>query len=397
MSLFVSTLGGSIGDGRGSGCSDLIRFYEIDISTYPRTYVFIKAQRMVMENIKRSIGLLRSKNTLPESAIPTMDFIEYLVDSLLSSPFGVVFEKAAGTIPTLRGFLNQSLPNELMKICQQLLSSSAALTRVFSVISSSLPLAEEPKEEEPAPKQEPGELLVLCRICEEYVPLSLIESHSQSCVRAYESESHIISVDEKLVKLQNAIRERVLMEIWPGEKEKCLTVLLPMLHSLMLLDKVVKALPTSSEDAAMIKTIANALKRIHGNNTTCDALLAKAREYTSEKMRACTRFSDATNELLSTRIQRGDRAMGRQVTIADFDFIRLISSGAYAKVFLAKKTKTGDIYAVKAIPQSSLQQKNQIQRLLNEKNILLQNENPYIVNFCMFFWVLPHGRPFFTN
>ena len=388
MSLFVSTLANSIGDGQGSNYGDIIRFYEIDISTYPRTYVFIKAQRMVMENIKASIGALRSKNTLPDPAVPTLDFVEYLVDSLLSSQFGAVFEKAGGTIPTLRGFLNQNLPNPLLKICQQLLSASAALTRVFSVISSSIPLVGEPKEQEPAPKQEPGELLVLCRICEEYVPLSLIESHSQSCVRAYESESKIISVDEKIAKLQSAIRERVLKEIWPGEKQLCITVLLPMLHTLMLLEKVAKALPTSSEDAAMIKTISNALKRINVNNTICSSLLAKAREYTNDKMRACTRFSDATNELLSTRIQRGDRAISRQVTIADFDFIKLISSGAYAKVFLAKKTKTGDIYAVKAIPQSSLQQKNQIQRLLNEKDILLQNENPYIVNFCMFLGLL---------
>ena len=141
---------------------------------------------------------------------------------------------------------------------------------------------------------------------------------------------------------------------------------------------------------------ANALKRINVNNTICSSLLAKAREYTNDKMRACTRFSDATNELLSTRIQRGDRVISRQVTIADFDFIKLISSGAYAKVFLAKKTKTGDIYAVKAIPQSSLQQKNQIQRLLNEKDILLQNENPYIVNFCMFLGLLK-GRPFLST
>ena len=62
--------------------------------------------------------------------------------------------------------------------------------------------------------------------------------------------------------------------------------------------------------------------------------------------------------------------------ISDFEFIKRISSGAYARVFLGRKDTTGDIYAIKVIPSSSLQQKNQVRRIIAEKDILLQFCNP---------------------
>ena len=37
------------------------------------------------------------------------------------------------------------------------------------------------------------------------------------------------------------------------------------------------------------------------------------------------------------------------ITIRDFDFLKLISKGAYGRVWLVKRTKTGDIYAMKIV------------------------------------------------
>ena len=48
----------------------------------------------------------------------------------------------------------------------------------------------------------------------------------------------------------------------------------------------------------------------------------------------------------------------------------------YERVFLGRKDTTGDIYAIKVIPSSSLQQKNQVRRIIAEKDILLQFCNP---------------------
>ena len=73
-----------------------------------------------------------------------------------------------------------------------------------------------------------------------------------------------------------------------------------------------------------------------------------------------------------------------QVTIDDFQFIKRISAGAYARVFLAKKKVTNDIYAIKVITKESLKFKNQVNQIMTEKDFLLKFNNPYIVKFCMF-------------
>ena len=71
--------------------------------------------------------------------------------------------------------------------------------------------------------------------------------------------------------------------------------------------------------------------------------------------------------------------------ISNFEFIKLISKGAYARVFLARRIATGDIFAIQAIPKVNLTEKNQARRLLNEKDILkqfnLQFSCPQIVDF----------------
>jgi serine/threonine protein kinase len=62
-------------------------------------------------------------------------------------------------------------------------------------------------------------------------------------------------------------------------------------------------------------------------------------------------------------------------------FLKRISRGAFATVFLAAKKRTGDIFAIKATPRCTLGQKNQLQRVLVEKDIMLHFRSPWIVKF----------------
>jgi serine/threonine protein kinase len=50
-------------------------------------------------------------------------------------------------------------------------------------------------------------------------------------------------------------------------------------------------------------------------------------------------------------------------------------------VFLAAKKATGDIFAIKAVPRKTVSQKNQVQHLLTERDILLHFRSPYVVKF----------------
>ena len=69
--------------------------------------------------------------------------------------------------------------------------------------------------------------------------------------------------------------------------------------------------------------------------------------------------------------------------MSDYIFIKRISAGAFARVFLAKRKVTNDIYAIKVLPKDDVVMKNQVKRVVLEKDILLSFNNPYIINFCM--------------
>ncbi|KAG8377757.1 hypothetical protein BUALT_Bualt08G0066200 [Buddleja alternifolia] len=68
-------------------------------------------------------------------------------------------------------------------------------------------------------------------------------------------------------------------------------------------------------------------------------------------------------------------------SIDDFDIIKPISRGAYGKVFLARKRTTGDLFAIKVLKKLDMLRKNDIDRILAERNILITVRNPFVVRF----------------
>ena len=332
-----------------------------------------------------------------------------MTNSLLNSEFGEVFDKAKGAIPSIRDFINgqkDDTPEKIIKISQKLLSSSIALSRVFSIIAYSLPSMSQAQDdnqsEQPADTSpyspDLQDVLVLCRICEEYIPLSQIEQHSKFCAREHESRIRIISVDERIAKLQKSIKTMLLKPVWPGTKDKCINVYLPLFHITMLLEKALQTRTLTNNDARVLGIILSSLSRIkiRVENQNIDSMFQKSKELINEKLKVCISRISAT-PLQMTAVDQPPTPHKMEVSIADFEIIKRISSGAYARVFLARKKKTGDIYAMKVVPKSSVMQKNQMQRILNEKDIMLQNENSYIVNFCMFFLYFSASFFFFNN
>ncbi|KAL7155261.1 hypothetical protein ABFS83_03G063100 [Erythranthe nasuta] len=70
-----------------------------------------------------------------------------------------------------------------------------------------------------------------------------------------------------------------------------------------------------------------------------------------------------------------------RTSIDDFDIIKPISRGAYGKVFLARKRATGDLFAIKVLKKLDMLRKNDIDRILAERNILIAVRNPFVVRF----------------
>eukprot|EP00005_Dracoamoeba_jomungandri_P000573 CAMPEP_0174253590 /NCGR_PEP_ID=MMETSP0439-20130205/2960_1 /TAXON_ID=0 /ORGANISM="Stereomyxa ramosa, Strain Chinc5" /LENGTH=1854 /DNA_ID=CAMNT_0015334699 /DNA_START=66 /DNA_END=5630 /DNA_ORIENTATION=- len=69
----------------------------------------------------------------------------------------------------------------------------------------------------------------------------------------------------------------------------------------------------------------------------------------------------------------------KPTTIQDFERIKLISRGAFGKVFLARKKKTGDIYAIKILKKEDMIRKNMVDHVMAERDIMASTKNPFIV------------------
>jgi len=59
--------------------------------------------------------------------------------------------------------------------------------------------------------------------------------------------------------------------------------------------------------------------------------------------------------------------------------MKTLSSGAYGKVILARKKNTKDIFAIKVLEKDKMVEKNVLEFIINEKNILGSCDNDFIV------------------
>ncbi|KAK4490331.1 hypothetical protein RD792_001005 [Penstemon davidsonii] len=91
-------------------------------------------------------------------------------------------------------------------------------------------------------------------------------------------------------------------------------------------------------------------------------------------------FMDSTSQ--SSTMSTPSHPMPKERTsIDDFDIIKPISRGAFGKVFLARKRTTGDLFAIKVLKKLDMLRKNDIDRILAERNILITVRNPFVVRF----------------
>lgn len=254
---------------------------------------------------------------------------------------------------------------------------------------------------------------VICRICDKKVPLCLIETHSKNCALAFESSKTMASTDDRMKKLQALAQQTILRKQWPGEEQHTISVILPILHAVILLDRAICIdMDSSLIDAAIeLDIIADAMMSITLDIFHQEAadIINKANTLISYKLNATDSFTmaldvvrrtsisvseerffpleddtETTQQLTSNRVSRKSGSKSFSVsntTIADFKFIKRISSGAYARVYLGKKNKTGDIYAIKVIPKTGLRQKNEVQRVNIEKDILMKTGSPFMIKF----------------
>ena len=410
----------------------VLPFCQASPTFYSRVYFYLRAQETILQSVERAIAKLT--NIEGEDDNYAVSVFSNVVSTILNADYANMFQYSLGAVNEINACLSRSLSPQIEKLGYSLLSSSLAVSRLLTLVSynNAAPSFSEEQIVEPVQEAAPpvkrhgrrsnmmqspskdafmlrrpkksrrlskGHLsgscsnfteqnYVVCRICEKQVPLFLIEAHSRNCVLAYESSKTMVSTDDRMRKLQALARQTILRTKWPGSENAAVGTILPVLHSVVLLDRAIAADPTCEYAADELDMICESLMPIALSMINSEAadILKKASNLVAEKLNATAKLNQAMDVIHRTSLTPEgvpNLSVG-QTTIADFEFVKRISSGAYARVFLAKKKTTGDIYAIKVLPKTGLRQKNEVRRVLVEKDILLKVRSPFMIKFCMF-------------
>lgn len=65
------------------------------------------------------------------------------------------------------------------------------------------------------------------------------------------------------------------------------------------------------------------------------------------------------------------QARSGSVSKNDFQMLSVIGKGSYGKVLLVKKKDSGQLYAIKILKKLELRKRNQVERTMTERNILV--------------------------
>lgn len=95
------------------------------------------------------------------------------------------------------------------------------------------------------------------------------------------------------------------------------------------------------------------------------------------------RYRSASKVSLEARMRACSFANGKvqrikQMSIDDFTMLKVLGKGAFGKVMLAKRKKTGEVFAIKILKKSMVLEKNELAHTLTESNILAKCQHPFL-------------------
>ena len=355
---------------------------------YTHLYFHLKSQRTFLTRVSTQAGKYMSKMGESEDKTIIRQIIQ-IAENLQNTKYGGLLQASYDTVENTRSLLVSASKQNEIDLLTQLFTISVTISRTLIRFCSKdftknewdhetrmMQDAEDEFTIDSSPLAENQERLIVCRICNEHVPASLIEQHTHSCMAAFNSQAKISAINQKIDLLTRQIATTALDQEWPNEQKNAIKNILPILHFNLLMERASQIETRSSDAVAELDKIGSTIywMKIDINKTEAKKLLL-------DKINVCVKIEAARDVLRKTRVSGSGETSILQPIVADFILLRRISSGAYARVYLAKKRQTGDTFAIKVIPKTNLQEKNQLRRILTEKNILLQFYNPFVTNF----------------
>ena len=312
-----------------------------------------------------------------------------MLPTVLNLTYAQIFTYYPFAIPEIRLVMKSDLSPDIERFATTLLNSFLALIRFENRLTVNIgpkyitPVQTEADSILPINDSILGTKTVMCHICENLVPANLIEQHSKNCELVYKTRQALMTTDEKLKELVKQEEKNHLQVPWPSSQDDAINRLIPTIQVISLIKNAIKV-ETESEDApTMLSSIVESLTSVDHCNEDTDVqiLCANASRLIHEKLNSAKKFNRAMELARRTRVSKTSVPPKFAVNIAEFKFIKRISNGAFARVFLATKESLKSPVAIKVIPRSDLKQKHSTKRILTEKDILLHFNSPYTIKF----------------
>ncbi|OHT15881.1 hypothetical protein TRFO_13720 [Tritrichomonas foetus] len=378
-----------------------------------QNYLLLKSQKMILERTFERATELFSQGH------PTnlQENIKRSISTVLNSPYSTLFDEVSKQSEVLQNILQSTTiksGSEEQRLLSTVLSVFIAILRMKTVIcttstsdsptrrgrrNSSVTNIGDIKISKDGVVEE-GESIkmiqeinsssenFICRICEEVVPLDLIEQHSALCIKAHQTLFNFYKCGEQLKSLKSAIATQFLSEQWPGEQQNALAVVFPVLYLYSFISLAIDIQNTDRDAMEQLDIVHQGMSNYEIPDEVKQLLpiFTTAKQLVIKKKQCCTDLVSASIAInATTRWHRYSSISGIHTHLSDFEIIGRLSSGAFARVYLSRKKKTGDLFAVKVIKRSNMNQKNQVRAVSTERDIMRRLHSPYVVNFCMFF------------
>lgn len=347
---------------------------------YQFRFFNLKAQINILNTIDQQIQILSFKLE-DKQEIALLADMRDLILSLKESRYCNIIENADKVIEYVSKILkNKGVNSEIEKISSLLLSSAITIIRTFNFYYGK-DTDESNTYTSNVASNYTEDNTVICRVCEEVIELDKFEQHMMYCLKAYNSGTKLTKTDKQIEAQIDYIKKCYLSEIVLGNEELAVRVNIPMFHLTFILMEALKIDPKIYDSSEVFKNMR--LKNLYQViNSKHHGVLANSEKLIREKSKIVNAIRETAGVLSSTRVSGNSMPAGKKkILVSDFTFIKRISSGAFASVFVVKKNSTGDIYAIKAIPRKSIQHKNTSKRLNAEKDILRSFNNPYLISF----------------
>ena len=338
---------------------------------YTRLYHFLKAQRTVLSSLYQQIS---------ESHNPDKEILALLRD-LLDANFKNSIEITVTNIAKLRDLFLQEF--SAVKFLNTIMSALVALLKLPAVLMA------DNREKDKSARSSAGGIdtkeyyfenpeTVVCRLCNAHVPVDVFREHITVCAAAVQSEIRVGEVDRQISQQCDVLGDKWLSGPWPGEKKYAVEYAMPVVHIVSLMKRAISVEAHNDDATDELEQILESMGDIPFVNEHMEEV-SKAFDLVEQKLKLAISLR-ASSDVLRQTVCSCPVPKSR-VTISDFEFIKRISAGAYARVFLARKKNTGDIFAIKVTSKSLLKHKNQAERVLTEQEILRQFTSDFIVTF----------------